>query len=70
MIFPQSRLASAARALCITSLLMITGCAGLPVDQVYLMPAPDVYGDGLLKPLPEKNPMEDIPYNGILLREN
>ena len=30
------------------------------------MPAPDVYGDGLLNPLPEDNPFERIPYDGIL----
>jgi len=30
------------------------------------MPAPDVYGDGLLNPLPEYNPMDEIPYDGIL----
>jgi esterase/lipase superfamily enzyme len=30
------------------------------------MPAPDVYGDGLLNPLPEEQPFEKIPYNGIL----
>jgi len=30
------------------------------------MPAPDVYGDGLLNPLPEDSPYEKIPYNGIL----
>lgn len=41
-------------------------CAGMPIDQVELMPAPDVYGDGMLNPLPEYNPFEEIPYNGIL----
>lgn len=30
------------------------------------MPAPDVYGGGLLNPLPETNPFERIPYDGIL----
>ena len=30
------------------------------------MPAPDVYGDGLLNPLPETNPFDRIPYDGIL----
>ncbi len=47
-------------------MLGLAGCGGLPVDQVELMPAPDVYGNGLLNPLPIKNPMETIPYNGIL----
>ncbi|MDK9558223.1 alpha/beta hydrolase [Marinobacter sp. M216] len=30
------------------------------------MPAPDVYGDGLLNPLPETEPFQRIPYDGIL----
>jgi hypothetical protein len=30
------------------------------------MPAPDVYGDGLLDPLPDQNPFERIPYGGML----
>jgi hypothetical protein len=30
------------------------------------VPAPDVYGDGLINPLPENNPAERIPYTGIL----
>jgi hypothetical protein len=30
------------------------------------VPAPDVYGDGLINPLPEHNPAERIPYTGIL----
>lgn len=47
-------------------LLTIGGCGRLPVDQVELMPAPDVYGDGLLNPLPLENPFDNIPYQGIL----
>jgi esterase/lipase superfamily enzyme len=46
--------------------LLVGGCASTPIDQVDLMPAPDVYGDGLLNPLPESNPMDNIPYKGIL----
>ena len=30
------------------------------------MPAPDVYGDGLINPLPEINPFSNIPYKGLL----
>ena len=66
MIFSQSMFAAATRVVCVTSLLMIAGCAGVPVDQVDLMPAPDVYGDGLINPLPENDPIEKIPYKGIL----
>ena len=54
------------RTACVAGLLFFAGCASAPVDQVELMPAPDVYGDGLLNPLPEANPFERIPYDGIL----
>ena len=47
-------------------LAILVGCASAPVDQIELMPAPDVYGDGLLNPLPETNPFDRIPYDGIL----
>ncbi len=66
MIFSQSMLASAARAVCVTTLLMIVGCASAPIDQIDLMPAPDVYGDGLINPLPENDPVASLPYKGIL----
>ncbi len=42
------------------------GCSGSPPDQIDLMPAPDVYGDGMLDPLPKNNPFDAIPYDGIL----
>ena len=53
----------------VTSLVIvciIIGCSSAPVDRINLMPAPEVYGDGLLNPLPETNPFERIPYDGIL----
>ncbi|VGO21632.1 alpha/beta hydrolase [Pontiella sulfatireligans] len=43
-----------------------SGCSSPPIDQINLMPAPDVYGNGILNPLPEKNPFDLIPYDGIL----
>ena len=54
------------RTASVAGLLIFAGCASAPVDQIELMPAPDVYGDGLLNPLPEANPFERIPYDGIL----
>jgi esterase/lipase superfamily enzyme len=54
----------AAIVLSLTALL--SACASVPVDQIALMPAPDVYGDGMLNPLPEANPFDRIPYDGIL----
>lgn len=47
-------------------LALMVGCSSPPVDQIELMPAPDVYGDGLLNPLPESEPFQRIPYDGIL----
>ena len=46
--------------------LVLYGCGTLGRDEIYLMPAPDVYYDGLLDPLPEEDPMEKIPYGGVL----
>jgi len=46
--------------------ISLAACASQPIDQVYLMPAPDVFGDGLINPLPEHDPFDDIPYKGIL----
>lgn len=54
------------RIIVVTQLALMFGCAGLPIDQIELMPAPDVYGDGLINPLPETNPRELLPYDGIL----
>lgn len=60
---------SSARPIQLVSLVVVgilAGCASAPVDQIDLMPAPEVYGDGLLNPLPETNPFDRIPYDGIL----
>jgi len=54
------------RSLVIIAPLILTGCASKPIDQINLMPAPDVYGNGLLNPLPITNPFDRIPYRGIL----
>jgi len=50
----------------LTVMVMLCACASAPVDQIELMPAPDVYGDGLLNPLPDTSPFDRIPYDGIL----
>jgi len=46
--------------------LMLTGCSSVTWDEVNLMPPPDVYSDGMLDPLPEQDPMDLIPYQGLL----
>ena len=67
MIFQIKWLAEAMKIVSLAVLVLtINGCASSPVDQVDLMPAPDVYGDGLLNPLPEVDPFTNIPYKGIL----
>ena len=62
----RSHFSGMSKATCLLVALVLAGCAGMPIDQVNLMPAPDVYGDGMLNPLPEHDPYESIPYNGIL----
>lgn len=58
------------RSLLILSFLLLLSllpsCSRMPVTQVELMPAPEVYGDGLLNPLPQSSPLDGFPYNGIL----
>jgi esterase/lipase superfamily enzyme len=45
---------------------LISGCSSIIWDEVNLMPPPDVYGDGMFDPLPESDPMQQIPYHGLL----
>ncbi len=53
-------------AIVLTLTALLSACASAPIDEIQLMPAPDVYGDGLLNPLPDTNPFDRIPYDGIL----
>ncbi len=53
-------------AIVLTVTALLSACASAPVDQIDLMPAPDVYGDGMLNPLPDTSPFDRIPYDGIL----
>jgi esterase/lipase superfamily enzyme len=54
------------KVIVLTVTALLSACASAPVDQIDLMPAPDVYGDGLLNPLPDTSPFDRIPYDGIL----
>lgn len=47
-------------------LVFLQACASSPVDQVNLMPAPDIFANGLPNPLPETDPFSQIPYGGVL----
>ena len=45
---------------------LLAGCASPPADQIDLMPAPDVYGNGLLNPLPVAPEPGAAPHKGII----
>ena len=48
-------------------MLYLSACVSTgPIDQIDMMPAPDVYEHGLLNPLPDYDPYDKIPYHGIL----
>ncbi|MDF7822685.1 alpha/beta hydrolase [Pontiellaceae bacterium B12227] len=47
-------------------IIFLAGCSSPPVDQIDLMPAPDVYGDGLLNLLPDAQQYQAMSHNGIL----
>ena len=62
-----SGLMGTATELCLVACIAaIAGCASQPVNEIDMMPAPDVYGDGLLDPLPNEQPYAAIPYQGLL----
>jgi esterase/lipase superfamily enzyme len=46
--------------------LVFSGCASQPKNQIMLMPAPDVFDQGEWDPFTDRNPIKDIPYGGIL----
>lgn len=46
--------------------LHCAGCSSSSVDRVNLMRTPSVYGDGILNPLPDEDPYQRLPYDGIL----
>jgi hypothetical protein len=64
MVFQLSRARRAGVAA--ATLVLAAGCATVPVTEIELMPAPVVFDDGRLNPLPEEPPFERLPYDGIL----
>jgi len=46
--------------------LVLSGCASQPKNQIMLMPAPDVFDRGDWDPFTDRDPIKDIPYGGIL----
>jgi len=47
-------------------IVYLSGCATNKPYEIYLMPAPDVYEEGLVDPFNDRNPLKAIPYEGIL----
>jgi len=46
--------------------MVISGCASQPINQILLMPAPDVFDRGDWDPFTDRDPIKDVPYGGIL----
>jgi esterase/lipase superfamily enzyme len=47
--------------------LLLGGCASSSGgESIDLMPAPEVFDNGAINPLPENSPIKDLPYGGIL----
>jgi esterase/lipase superfamily enzyme len=54
-------------ALALVCTLVLGGCASSSGGQsIDLMPAPEVFDNGAINPLPEQSPIKDLPYGGIL----
>ncbi|KPK00349.1 MAG: hypothetical protein AMJ60_01680 [Desulfobacterales bacterium SG8_35] len=54
------------RLLALLLLFSLAACAKKPVNQIFLMPAPDVYDAGAIDPFTDTDPIEQIPYAGML----
>jgi len=52
--------------LAVCYLILLSACASPDPYQRELMPAPHVYSQGNIDPFEDRNPIEDIPYQGIL----
>ena len=63
---PYSRHFLLLRLLALALLLNLSACAKKPINQIFLMPAPDVYDAGAIDPFTVSNPIESIPYQGML----
>lgn len=46
--------------------VLLTSCASQNPFEINLMPAPDIYEVGDIEPFADTNPMDSIPYSGIL----
>ena len=53
-------------ALVLILIFNLAACAKKPVNEIFLMPAPDVYDAGAIDPFTDTDPIKQIPYEGIL----
>jgi esterase/lipase superfamily enzyme len=63
---PRRACAGMRAVLAVCGLLLLAACASSGPYQLDLMPAPQVYSQGNVDPFEDRNPIEDIPYQGIL----
>ena len=52
--------------LMIVILLLVGACAQKSRYQLNLLPAPEVYASGIVNPFTDHNPIENLPYRGVL----
>ena len=52
--------------LAVLLLFSLTACGGKKINEIFLMPAPDVYDTGVIDPFTDFNPIDSIPYEGML----
>ena len=65
---PSARVNDLRLSSCVLLLVtsVLTACATKGPYRIDLMPAPDVYDDGAVDPFVDGNPIEDLPYGGVL----
>lgn len=51
---------------CFFLIVAMAGCAGRPLDQILLMPAPDVYEEGAIDPFVDNDPIVQGGHPGVL----
>jgi esterase/lipase superfamily enzyme len=52
--------------LAVLFLFSLTACGGKKLNEIFLMPAPDVYDAGAIDPFTDFDPITTIPYEGML----
>jgi esterase/lipase superfamily enzyme len=60
------RITTCRNCLLLLAALFLLACAGKGPYQIDLMPAPDVYDDGAVDPFVDDDPIDQLPYGGVL----